>query len=162
QTSLDQVVDGSPLDRNLLLALTALGVMVLLTRGKRVGEVLRANKTLLIFFAFGAVSTLWSDYPFVAFKRWIKTCGDLTMVLIVLTDSDPVAALKRLLARVGFILVPMSILLIRYFSELGRGFDAITGEAEVWGVALGKNTLGLVCMISGAGAIWRLVSIASG
>ena len=36
------------------------------------------------------------------------------MVLIIVTDDEPRAALQRLYSRVGFILLPFSIVLIRY------------------------------------------------
>ena len=64
----------------------------------------------------------WSPFPGPAFKRWIKAIGDLVMVLIIVTDGEPIAALRRLYSRLGFILFPVSIVLIRY-TDLGRGFD---------------------------------------
>src|SRR5208282_1079520 len=51
-----------------------------------------------------SVSVSWSPYPGVAFKRWIKAIGDLVMVLVVVTEADPIAAFRRLFSRVGFIL----------------------------------------------------------
>ena len=54
----DQYVDGSPLDRLILAGLLAGGVIVLLTRGQRVGTVLRANGPLLVFFYYCAASVL--------------------------------------------------------------------------------------------------------
>ena len=51
--------------------------------------------------------------------------GDLAMVLVVLTDPDPKLAFKRLLTRAGFLLVPLSVLLIKYYPELGK--DITTG-----------------------------------
>src|SRR5439155_4099311 len=46
----EQTIDGSPLDRNILMALIAIGVMVLLTRREAVGTLLRANAPILLFF----------------------------------------------------------------------------------------------------------------
>lgn len=156
QVSAEQVVDGSPLDRNLLTVLTILGVMVLIGRRRQIPAILKANIPLLLFLAYCVVSMTWSEYPFVALKRFIKTCGDLVMVVIVLTEVDRVAAMKRLLGRLGFIWMPFSLLLIRYYSELGRGFDQLTGESTVFGVTTGKNLLGMICMISGLGVVWRV------
>jgi O-antigen ligase len=93
----------------------------------------------------------------VAFKRWIKVVGDFVMVLIVLTDSDPTVSLSQFLARPGFALVPLSILLIRYYPSLGRGYSSWTGEAFNMGVATGKNALGYVCLIFGLGCVWSLL-----
>jgi len=78
------------------------------------------------------------------------------MVLIVLTDSDPVTSLSQFLARPGFVLVPVSILLIRYYPGLGREYSSWTGEAFNIGAATGKNGLGYVCLIFGLGYVWSL------
>ena len=75
------------------------------------------NAPILLFFSYCAVSILWSDYPDVALRRWIKALGDLVMVMIILTDPEPLAALKRFLARTGFLLVPVSVLLIKYYPD---------------------------------------------
>ena len=58
----------------------------------------------------------------------------------------------------GFILVPLSILLIRYFPVMGRAYSAWTGEAFNVGVATGKNGLGYVCLIFGLGSVWCIFS----
>jgi O-antigen ligase len=150
----DQYLDGSPIDRNVFTALLILGLIVLVSRRRIVARVLRANVPILVFFAYCAASIVWSDYPGVAFKRWFKAIGDLVMVLVVLTDPDGSTALKRFLARVGFLLVPLSILVIKFYSDLGRGYDSITGGVQYMGVALGKNLLGTICMIWGVGAVW--------
>ena len=62
---------------------------MLAARAERVGALLRANTLLVVFFCYCAVSVLWSDFPFVAFKRLTKGIGNLTMVLIVLSDPAP-------------------------------------------------------------------------
>ncbi len=154
----DQYLDGSPLDRVIFTGLLAAGVMVLLTRGQRTGALLRANAPLVAFFLFCAVSVVWSDYPVVAFKRWAKALGNAVIVLVVLTDPDPRAAVKQLLARSGFLLVPLSVLLIKYYPALGRGFDFWTGRAYNMGVAIDKNGLGVICIVFGLGSLWRLLA----
>src|SRR5712691_1045106 len=119
-TRLEQLREGSPLDALIFSGLLAAGLIVLIARRRRVRTFLRGNGPLLIFFAYCLVSVLWSDYPLGAFKRWTKALGDLVMVLVVLTDPEPTGALKRLLARPGFVLLPLSILLIKYYPNLGR------------------------------------------
>ena len=151
-----QLLEGNPLDRFLLTLLWALGVIALVGRGSRVGKFLRANTPIIVFFLYCALSILWSDYPDVAFKRWIKALGDLTMVLIVLTDKDPFAAVKRFLSRVGFLLVPISILLIKYYPAMGRVYNRHFGLSYNVGVATGKNELGIICLLFGVGSVWRI------
>lgn len=153
QATPDQYLEGSPLDRNLYLALTLIAAIVLLQRGQRIGRLLRANSALVVFFLYCGASILWSDYPDVTFKRWIKALGDLLMVLIILTETDQWAAIKRALSRVGFVLLPVSILFIRYYPNLGRVYSSV-GVTENVGVTTTKNILGMITMIFGLGSLW--------
>lgn len=154
----DQFLDGSPLDALIFAALEAAAVMVLIARHRQTAAFVRANWPLVLFFLYCAVSVLWSDYPGVALKRWVKAAGNPLMVLLVLTDPDPTAAVKRLLARMSFLLVPLSVLFLKYYPELSRGFDQWSGRAFNMGVGLDKNALGVICLIAGLGSSWRLLT----
>jgi len=156
-TSADQALEGNSLDRNILMGLMAIGVIVLLRRGRAVGSLLRANAPIIVFFFYCAVSILWSDFPDVAFKRWTKALGDFVMLLVVLTDAERTAAIKHLLARVGFLLVPTSVLFIKYYPKLGVGYNQWEGTTHNLGVTTNKNLLGVVCLIAGLGCTWRLI-----
>jgi O-antigen ligase len=158
-TTSDAYVDGSPLDRAVFLGLMILGLIVLVRKGWKVGPLLRANGPLLLFFFYCAVSVSWSDYPQVAFKRWIKIIGDVVMVLIVVTENDVPAAVKRMFSRVGFLLIPSSILLIKFYGNLGREYRPDFGNwAQSYiGVATIKNLLGMITLICGVGALWCLL-----
>src|SRR5262249_49709350 len=63
-------LEGSPLDRAVLFGLIAMAAVVLMRRRVGWGQTLRNNWALVIFLSYCAVSVLWSDFPFVAFKRW--------------------------------------------------------------------------------------------
>lgn len=153
----DEYIDGSPVDRAVLTVLLALALFVFSKRKRQSLAILRANPILLIYFAYCLISLLWSDYPFVVFKRWIRSVGDIVMILVILTEPNPVDALKRILARLGFILIPLSILFIRFYPELGRAYSR--GGAPEWtGVGTDKNALGMICMLFGASLLWRGIS----
>jgi len=152
-------LEGNPIDRAVLGILMALGVIVLLTRERQVKALLKGSMPVLLFFLYCAISSLWSDYPDVAFKRWFRGLGDIVMVLVILTAPDWSSALKRVLARVAFVLLPLSVLLIRYFPDLGRGYN-IAGSAMFWtGVTTDKNGLGMICLIFGLGTVWNFTEI---
>ena len=104
----DAQLDGSPVDRIFFAALLIAAICVLLHRGRRIFTFLNANLPILIYFLFCLLSILWSDFPGVAFKRWTKAIGDLLMVLIVITDEQPVAALSRLFSSKAFRLASLS------------------------------------------------------
>jgi exopolysaccharide production protein ExoQ len=158
----DPYMEGSPFDRNVLSALLVCALLVLMGRMQRMQAILRSSWPLLLFFGFACLSVLWSDYSFVAFKRWTKAFGNLIMVLVVLTDPEPRAAVKRLLVRVGFLLLPLSLLYIKYYPELGRSYNRWTGMTVYNGVSGTKNGLGISCFIFGLASFWRLVSLYEG
>ena len=147
-------MEGNSLDRNIQALLMGLGIVALSRRRVAVAKLLRANRALVLFFLYCLASVAWSDFPAVSIRRWVKAVGDLLMVLVLVSDDDSSAAL-RLPARVGFVLVPVSILLIKYFPDLARSFDAITGEPEFTGVATSKNGLGMVAMLFGLASAGR-------
>jgi O-antigen ligase len=155
----DLELDGSPLDRIFFAALLIVAICVLVHRGRRMFTFLKANLPILIYFLYCLSSILWSDFPGVAFKRWTKAIGDILMILIVITDEQPVAALRRLFSRTGFILIPLSLLFIKYYPNLGRGYDAWSGAASNFGVTLNKNILGVVTFVLLLGAVWRVIAL---
>ena len=157
-----QLMEGSPFDRTIYLALIAAGVAVLLRRQTTVARILRLNAPMLFFVFYCALSISWSDYSTVAFKRWIRLLGDFTMVLIVLTEPNRPRAIKLLLSRVGFILIPCSVLLIKYYPDMARSYDPWTGRQYVSGVATDKNMLGMTCLIYGLGALWQFIGAYQG
>lgn len=156
RSAVDQF-EGNPIQRNLFTVLLVIGIMVLLRRGQKLISLLRMNAPIVLFFSYCAVSILWSDYPDVAFRRWIKALGDLMMVMIILTDPEPLAALKRFLARTGFLLVPVSVLLIKYYPDLGMAYKSADGTRVFEGVTNDKNMLGVICLLIGLGAVWRIL-----
>jgi O-antigen ligase len=154
----DVQLHGSPVDRFVFSALLAAGIVVLIRRRSRTTAFLRASWPILIYFAFCLLSVLWSDFPFVAFKRWTKAIGDLVMVLIVVTDAEPAAALRRFLSRTGFVLLPLSVLLIEYFPALGLA-PISAGRLVNIGAAMNKNALGVITLVLSLGALWRVLTL---
>lgn len=155
----DEYMDGSPFDRAVYMTLLIIGLIVLLRRGRQVTRLLGANGPIILFFLFCLASIFWSDYTFIAFKRWSKAIGDIVMILIVFTDREPEAALKRLVLRVGYILVPLSVLFIKYFPLLGRNFNQWTWTYMYSGVSTTKNGLGTMCLICGLVPVWRFFAV---
>ena len=92
------------------------------------------------------------------FQALDQEVGDLVAVLIVLTDPAPTVAMKRRW-RAGFVLIPLSILLVKYFTPLGRAYGSWFGEAYNIGVATGKNGLGFVCLVFGLGCLANLIEL---
>src|SRR5260370_14807958 len=68
-TTVDQYLEGSPLDRLVLGSLLAAGLILLVTRGTEVVTALRANGPILLFFSYCSGHGLWPAAPHLAFKR---------------------------------------------------------------------------------------------
>jgi len=151
--------EGSPFDASVYFTLIAAGAFVLKKRHVQLGEIIRNNQWLTIFFVYCFLAIFWSDFPFVAFKRWIKVLGHPIMVLIVLTEPNPVQALTSLLKRCAYVIVPVSILFLKYYPEYGRAFDVWSGAALNTGITTNKNALGADCLILGFFFFWYLLQI---
>lgn len=152
--------DGSPVDRTVLTILLVLGLFILSRRMPQVKAILRANLPIIVFFLYCLASILWSDFPYVTFKRWTRGAADIVMILVIITDPHWEAALKWLLTRIAFLLVPLSILIIKFFPQYGRAYS-VSG-AQMWtGVCTDKNGLGAICMVFGAGLLWQMLLSAS-
>ena len=150
------MMEGSPLDRQIFIFLIVAGMVVLLRRRISWTRVVRENPWLALYFLYCGISILWSDYPFISLKRWLKALGDPIMALVVVTESNPVRAVETIIKRCGYILLPFSILLIRYYPHLGRHFEFYSGDMSYTGVTLDKNMLGFQCMVVGLFAVYRL------
>jgi exopolysaccharide production protein ExoQ len=155
----DVQLDGSPVDRAFFAVLWIAAICVLVGRGRKVSAFLKANGPILAYFLFCLLSVSWSDFPGVALKRWVKAVGDLLMILIVLTDEQPIAAIRRLLSRTGFVLIPLSLLLAKYYPEFGTSYDQWSGSQFVVGATLNKNVLGVITFVLLLGAVWRIVTL---
>jgi exopolysaccharide production protein ExoQ len=154
----DVYLEGSPVDRAVFVVLEVVALIVVISRRRRTGPILRRNWVIGLFFFYAALSISWSDYPFVTLKHWIKGIGDVMMVLIVLTEPDVAAAVKRMVTRIGFVLLPLSVLFIKYYPLLGRRLTNSWTEEAV-GVCTQKNGLGELCDLLGLVLLWRFRSV---
>ncbi|MFO1393251.1 MAG: O-antigen ligase family protein [Steroidobacteraceae bacterium] len=152
--SLDATLQGNPVDAAIFAALVAAGLTVLIHRGRRTAAYLAVSGLVVVYFLYALVSVTWSPFTIPALKRWTKAIGDLVMVLVILTDGQPIAALRRLYSRVGFVLFPFSVMMIRY-TNIGRGYDPGGTPANV-GVTTNKNSLGLIVFVISLGLFWNV------
>jgi exopolysaccharide production protein ExoQ len=155
--SLQQAEQGDPLNRAYSLVLLLLAIIVLASRSLRWGGIVSRNRVLIAYLLFALVSVLWSDFPSAAFRKWFRDLGDYALILVVFSDPRPVEALGVLLRRLGYLLIPLSVVFIKYFPDLGREYDPWTGAATYCGAATSKNMLGELCMVCGIYFFWDTV-----
>ena len=150
------IEEGSAPDRFFLSALIVCGFVALARAKLKWSEVLKENRWLVLLYAYMGVSILWSDYPWISFKRWIKVFGSLLMALVVLAEASPLSALEAILRRSAYVLIPFSLLLTKYFPDLGVQYDRWLGKKMWVGVTTQKNCLGRLCLISIFFLLWSL------
>jgi exopolysaccharide production protein ExoQ len=151
------LVEGDPLNRAYSLVLLGLGIAILASRTFRWGRFFQKNWALTAYLLFALVSVIWSDFPFPAFKKWFRDLGNYVMILVVITDSFPIEAISTLLRRLGYLLIPLSVVLIKYFPDFGKQYDVWTGDNSYCGATVGKNMLGILCMVCGIYFFWDTV-----
>ena len=148
-------LEGNSLNRNVYLFLIIAGILILLKRKIDWRTIFIKNSWIWLYFAFGALSFAWSDYPYISFKRWIKAFGVVIMALVIVTEARPYMAIGTILKRLAFILLPVSVLFIKFYPEFGRAYHM--GRPLFTGVSSGKNGLGALCLISGIYFTWNLL-----
>lgn len=151
--------DGSFIDRSAYLVLIIAGMLVLARRNVNWSRLLVNGRWLLVFYLYLLASTLWSDYPYISFKRWFKDAGDLVMIAIVFTEKNPVDSLRWLFVRCAYLLVPLSVLFIKWYPAIGRYTNRWSYTQGFGGVTNNKNSLGLLAMVSGLFVLWQIVDV---
>jgi len=139
---------GSVVDRWTLIVLAIIGILALIQRRFDWLRTLRRHRWLLALLAYMCLSTLWSDITLTALKRWAREGVAIVMMLVVASEVYPLKAIASIFRRAAYVLIPFSLLLIKYYPALGRRYGRYSG-VEMWvGVAEQKNELGRICMIS--------------
>ena len=141
-------LEGSPIDRAVYSALLIFGISILLSRKVKWRVLIKNNAWLFTLFLYMLVSIIWADFPGISFKRWTRSLADGVMALIVLTESEPLEAIYAVLRRVLCINIPLSIIFIKFYRDIGTDWDYLGNEMWI-GVTTHKNVLGQVAMIAG-------------
>ena len=145
------------MDAAVYYSLIAAAVYALHKRQASLAEFIRNNGWLTAFLLFGFFAIIWSHFSFIALKRWTKVIGHPIMVLVLMTEPDFEEALRRLMKRCAYVVVLVSILLIKYYPAIGRNAGPWVIASMNNGIAQGKNLLGADCMILGLFFFWHLL-----
>ncbi len=146
--------EGSALDRIVLSALLCLGIITLVKRKFNWSNAIRENIWLILLLSYCFISCLWSDIPFISFKRSIRDLTAITMAFLVASETEPKKSLESIFRRTIYILIPFSYLLINYYGQYGRMYLHHDGALMWVGVTLHKNQLCQLCLFSVFFLIW--------
>jgi exopolysaccharide production protein ExoQ len=117
-----------------------------------------SNSALTLMYLFWLASCLWAPSGSDAFKRLFRDVGCVVVGMVFLTEKDPWEAIRVVFVRLAYVLLPLSIILSRYFPELGRSATR-GGDAMYTGVASHKNTMGVIALVFGLLLFADLISI---
>jgi exopolysaccharide production protein ExoQ len=115
-------------------------------RGMRWSKLLTANSAIMFFYLYFALSVSWSGDPAGSLKRLAKDFGLLFVVSVILTEKNPLQAMRAVYVRSAFLLLPLSVVFIKWFPDLGRAYG-IAGEPMATGVTTQKNSLGEIVLV---------------
>jgi len=154
-------LEGNPLNRGVFLVLIVGALLVLFRRRVDWRAIYASNAWFFAFILYCGISVIWSDYPFVGFKRWMKELGNVSMIFIMMTEIDPVQATKAVFARFVYFVIPLSVVFIKYFPEFGTYYNPWTWERVNCGVTTNKNELGAALFVCSLYLVWDFMEMRS-
>ncbi len=112
--------EGNPIDRIFFFGMIFISLAILSSRPFKWQTFFSDNTALVAFIGFALVSVLWSDAPLVSFKRWFRDLGNYLVILVILTDARPLEAVRTTMRRLCYLLVSLSVLLVKYYPANGQ------------------------------------------
>ncbi len=137
-------LEGNIIESVILSIILLLGMIIVIGRRSEIQGILKNNKTLFLLVIYLGISVTWSDVVEASFRRWIRLSGNLVMVAVMMTEPSPLESMKSIFRRSAYLLIPLSLLFVRYYPQIGVGYSYAGGK--IWnGVAFQKNGLGHLC-----------------
>lgn len=102
------------------------------------------------------MSIAWSSSPGISFRRWGREAIALIIACLIYSERDSMKTLVSAFKRAIYAALPISIVLIKYFSAYGRSYNRWSGEVMWEGIASHKNSLAMLCALSILFIIWLL------
>jgi exopolysaccharide production protein ExoQ len=143
----------SAADQIFYFSVLAASFVIATIRRMNWAKLLTSNFALLLFYLYFALSVAWSSDPMGSSKRLFKDFGLLFVVALILTEKDPLEAMRAIYVRSAIVLLPLSFVFIKWYPNMGRSYG-IGGEQMVTGVTTQKNSLGEIVLIFTLFFIW--------
>jgi exopolysaccharide production protein ExoQ len=141
--SIERSLEGNPISRLIFLILILAAGIVLVRRRNALAGFVRANWGIYILYAYMLLSVVWSIYPEVSIKRYIKMCGCLMMALLVASEEEPHRALEHVFRRYVAVCLALSLFYVKTDRSIGY-MISVHGDHFMAGIANHKNDLGIL------------------
>ena len=120
-------------DPVLLAILAAAGLVLFARRNIYWGQAIADNFLLLAFYSYLILSVIWATSLENPAIKLLRPVGDLLMALCVISEINPFRAIITLFRRTSVFLIPLSIVLIKYFpSTWSRDGQALGSRPVDW------------------------------
>jgi exopolysaccharide production protein ExoQ len=159
QTGGTSNLEGNPVDLVILLALMVAALVILARRGFSWTEFMGRNGLLILLYLFLLSSSMWAEHSFPTLKRVVKDFGSVIVALVILTEANPMQAIRTVFVRAAYVLFPLSIIFIKYYPSIGR-IAGRTGDSMFCGVCMHKSSLGELAFILGLFLVVDLLGLA--
>ncbi|HEY1903579.1 MAG TPA: O-antigen ligase family protein [Terracidiphilus sp.] len=146
-------VTGSSIDQAFFFLVLAGSFLIAHSRRVKWSRLFAGNTAILLFYLYFAASIFWSGDPSGSFKRLVKDFGLLFVISLIFSESDSLQAMRAVYVRCASVLLPLSILFIKYFPNYSRVYG-VGGQLQFTGVTLQKNSLGELVLISMLFLFW--------
>jgi O-antigen ligase len=142
------------LDPIVVAIMLILGIIIVLGRPVRWGPIIFHNSGIFLFYLLLTVSVTWAEELESPIIKTFRPLTDFFMALVVVTSPRPKEAIIAVFRRASILLIPMSIVLIKYYPYLGRMQSKHWGADNWIGVTTHKNPLGQLVLMSVIAFVW--------
>ena len=145
--------EGSPADQIFFFSAITVSFVIATLRQVKWGKLVSQNFPLMLFYLYFVISIAWSEDPMGSSKRLFKDFGMLFVIALLLSEKDPLEAIRAVYVRCACVLFPLSVVCIKWFPNIARSF-AINGDVMYTGVTTQKNTLGEIVLVFSLFLVW--------
>ncbi len=145
--------ETSLLDAGFFFVEIAFSFFIATSRGVKWAKLFAGNFAIIVFYVYFMVSISWSGDPSGSFKRIVKDFGLLFVIGLIFSEKEPLQAMRAVYIRCAMVLLPLSVLTIKYFPSIARTFG-LNGDILVTGVTTQKNGLGEIVLIFTLFLLW--------
>ncbi len=140
---LDEISTANPINQFINIFVFLGAFICLIPKGDLIYQFIKKEKFLFIFLMWCTVSIVWSDYPFVSFKRIFQIYTSVLIILAYLLYCNSKEEMIKPIRIILYIYIFLSLVAVLTIPQ-ARDLDFGTFR----GLAFHKNTLGQICVAS--------------
>ena len=142
-SEIDEKTTSNVLNQVIFSSLFLASMFALWPKRFKALELMKAEKWLFVFLAWCLFSLMWSDYPFVSFKRLFQIVTTVVICLSALLWKDSSFDLIEPIRKILYVYIILSLLSVFFIA------GAVDPKTLTWrGLAPSKNHLGQAAMMS--------------